>query len=1191
MHTFLHRNFPQRKNSGFALVAVITVMVLVACVVFGLLSLSTISLRSGQRAEAHARAQTNARLALIMALGQLQSQAGQDPRITASASLLDADASTPDVDGIAQPNWLGVWDSWGAWLNSRYQRENGQTLSIQDTYQQGRQPMFRRWLVSGIAQDQFDAPKNGSFGSAGSVVVVAADANQSSRETRAGLVPVSVSQQGQFAWWVGGENQKADVSVSSNPVERTAPQTEAARGDAMIRRFAEVEGMQNLTRDPEVAKKYATTAQVALAGADRAQISKRFHDLTAYSSGLLTDVRWGGLKKDLSLLFEPNSLPIEFSRNTINAPSPRPLSSDLASYGPKIPERPFTSFEQFKTYAQKYRTGGDNSLSWTGTAPSAPPRNERTLNDPQMTTYWQMPVIAKQYCIYNLQTAENGVDGTGAKTYDCFLTYSPVIQLWNPYNVPLTVPSNLIQAFLMPYKVLPIRYRKYQGSAPDGGWIGADQNNSFGQDHTFPVRDESGGTIRFEPGEFLIFSLRASSTGGVTQSAPVLPGFDPGAVCVSRFKIYSKVTATSNPGLAIQAQPWWNNDGMAWWFGGNPGAFCNVPYMNNAHAAFGTGIDWFDAATDYSMIAPEASSLLAHWNFADTEPVPIGAVGAVMKTSEKLSYDVTWPGDWRSRTWAQSPPWFAYEQMLANYTNPNVLALQRLNCSMQIHFRHLSGMSELAELIPNLGKHGFMGSGTTAGEKITTAAVAELPTAPVQSLAGFAGMRLQPGWFNYGARQTGQQGNANDFWLAKVVSYRSGVPGVGIGNSLAQPMIPADKVYAYHDISKNAPASDIGPNGKARAQTDSNAFSDFWDHLLLVNDGLWDSWFLSSLSDARRPSDTGAPALSELLSSTFKDLKPLPNANFVPAQNQASSSIINDLSKPDGYLRAAEYLFNRGAFNVNSTSEDAWFALFSSLRDHPLVYREANGNLKKESPPQGMAVVSRFQTETTAAESDDPRTGAAINGQPSWSGVRYLGEEQLRRLARECVVQVKQRGPFLNLSDFINRRLAAGDMGRRGALQAAIDYDDESPDTKSINYRYKQIADDRITSADYGYANYPFPDAAKGSRFTAAPGYVVQSDLLRPLGNAMTVRDDTFVVRAYGDARDRQGNIIARAWCEATIQRIPDYVDPTNAPSVSPTQLDPNGNPSANSAFTVLNQRFGRKFRLTSFRWLSPQSI
>ena len=51
------------------------------------------------------------------------------------------------------------------------------------------------------------------------------------------------------------------------------------------------------------------------------------------------------------------------------------------------------------------------------------------------------------------------------------------------------------------------------------------------------------------------------------------------------------------------------------------------------------------------------------------------------------------------------------------------------------------------------------------------------------------------------------------------------------------------------------------------------------------------------------------------------------------------------------------------------------------------------------------------------------------------------------------------------------------------------------------------------------------------------------------LGPVLTVRSDTFLVRAYGDAvNPLTGAVGSRAWCEAVVQRVPDYVDPGDPP-------------------------------------------
>ena len=77
-----HHAAPRR---GFALITVLSLLVLLLVVTVGILSLSSISLRGGVHRDAAAVARANARLALMMAIGELQREAGPDQRITASS--------------------------------------------------------------------------------------------------------------------------------------------------------------------------------------------------------------------------------------------------------------------------------------------------------------------------------------------------------------------------------------------------------------------------------------------------------------------------------------------------------------------------------------------------------------------------------------------------------------------------------------------------------------------------------------------------------------------------------------------------------------------------------------------------------------------------------------------------------------------------------------------------------------------------------------------------------------------------------------------------------------------------------------------------------------------------------------------------------------------------------------------------
>jgi hypothetical protein len=91
---------------------------------------------------------------------------------------------------------------------------------------------------------------------------------------------------------------------------------------------------------------------------------------------------------------------------------------------------------------------------------------------------------------------------------------------------------------------------------------------------------------------------------------------------------------------------------------------------------------------------------------------------------------------------------------------------------------------------------------------------------------------------------------------------------------------------------------------------------------------------------------------------------------------------------------------------------------------------------------------------------------------------------------------------------------------------------------------------------------------------------LTQGDLLTGLAPVITARGDTFTIRAYGEARNTSGTAIeARAWCEVTVQRVPDYLDRTDKPSALQAEL------------TEVNRKFGRRLIITSFRWMNSSEI
>ena len=99
---------------GFSLITTVMILALLALIAIGLLSLSTVTVRSNGALDAQSEARANARLALMLALGELQQQLGPDQRISATAAILDESVGSSGDMEIAHPHWTGVWDSWAA---------------------------------------------------------------------------------------------------------------------------------------------------------------------------------------------------------------------------------------------------------------------------------------------------------------------------------------------------------------------------------------------------------------------------------------------------------------------------------------------------------------------------------------------------------------------------------------------------------------------------------------------------------------------------------------------------------------------------------------------------------------------------------------------------------------------------------------------------------------------------------------------------------------------------------------------------------------------------------------------------------------------------------------------------------------------------------------------------------------------
>jgi hypothetical protein len=269
----------------------------------------------------------------------------------------------------------------------------------------------------------------------------------------------------------------------------------------------------------------------------------------------------------------------------------------------------------------------------------------------------------------------------------------------------------------------------------------------------------------------------------------------------------------------------------------------------------------------------------------------------------------------------------------------------------------------------------------------------------------------------------------------------------------------------------------------------------------------------------------------------------------------------------------------KGAFNVNSTSVEAWKAMLSSLRGSnvPIFWARSAALTNKASnynPILAMSLINAGNASDANVNNvniDNPKTN-------EFNGYRELTDVQIDTLAQEIVKQVRARGPFLSMSEFVNRQIgASSDLTRKGALQQAIDLAKVN-DAMFASQVQVNVGDVSNTNL----YKYKTPEAAAGNPAEGAPGWISQGDIMRVIEPLATVRSDTFVIRVCGESVDASGKLLARAYAEAVVQRVPEYVNPVDRPSV---------NVYTSTTANSVNKAFGRRIKMVSFRWLSQQEV
>ncbi len=1268
--SFPHKRLIKKKKHGFALIASLTLMMLLTLLAVGILAMASSQNRIAMQTVLQAEARQQALIGLDDAIANLQMEMGPDRRVSASSGIIS------ESEGGVSQHILGVWDSWSGPIYGK--PVAGKGSDIKETYRQGRESMFRKWLISSRnPQDVRNMQAVNDLGTRkpGQRICLVGEGTLGKRLTGRHYVyadllnmPSTGKNKASFAWWVGGENQKSKISIVDREVEDDPLRVLRQTWDTPGPMFVDSESLDFVPMKIENPQKLLTLNSIPLIGSSsQAAGMPYFFDVTTSSYSLPINVRTGGFKEDLCLLLNKKELKGTDFAVRANQDCPIAEGKDVPVGTEK--NMPIGSWQVLHSYYNCWPNGDANEAdnftarlvgnvndAYTRMSGSAYPQsNPKQLGNPDSVSaggsasiyegrsmmdqgskhagYARTPVMLAfmntiglvEEPSQNDKTGEPVLtnDGNKEQLYDLGICYAPMFLWWNPYNVPMRIRGRQLWSHSLPYKVAGMQTKAFSQTGTNSSWdstVWGDRgfkrtdNNlkevmgqDFGEYFQASKQDETGDIV-FNPGEILFFSP-ASGRVEKTQTSqdigknPWVLGYNPSSVAGNPINIYSHespgkasqvgVAAASNIdagrfNLSIRLSGDSGSDGK-FFAPNNPEAitvyngYNGIDIGSTNLQAGGDGkrgaspqlflLGWYnpnDSGVNRVFCDPERNDAVWTLDGSQSDPnVPyfIAAIGVVPKSANpNLDARMFEGKDYRTKMWQHSSPAF-WGGMIINPDDQ-----QRQYHPYQFAALDVGGGLGACPM-DNVGRNGTLGI-TSDGEQVSFVSVLELPIHPPFSLAGFAGMRLQPGWYS----PQSSSGYAH-LSAQRRMQYQSGVPGVGIGNAFADPCLPPGDVYAFH---KNEITSDIGGNGQV--------FSDFFDHGLLINDALWDRWFCSSVSDMPDGGKSTRKA-QDVMEDFLSGKEALPVSRYKKsATSYKDAEIIKRIMDKDGWKYIAQYLMIDGGFNVNSISEDAWASVLQGLAKRKLATNVGGKSLSlvEGNKSESQVLFSRFMVSTTDKSIDSLGGYSMMQGSTSlrqgggaaaaWGEVRMLEPESIRELARQIVKQVRKRGPFLNMSDFINRRLDNGGSAEalKGALQAAIDETD-------INNLFNEVEAPKPGNGDL----FAFPKAEEGSIYTAAPGYLIQSDVLASLGNILTVRDDTFTVRAYGCVRNARNAILAQAWCEAVVQRTMDYVDPTNAPA--DREYEPDG--SKGKGLSRANQVMGRKFRIVSFKWLDAWDI
>ena len=1243
----------------------------VTCLLLLVIVTLTSFLKVESQLASHALNRTQARLhamvALRLALGHLQQEAGPDRRMTARADITaDTMQKGWDWTSIRNPLWTGVWRSDNpsqppAWLVSGRHDQPAGTQSVAmsglEVYDLGK---HLPWDASYAPESWRLVPLIGDA-SASPATLPGKDAfgKPDGRVSLPRIDLPDAGTAGAYAYWIGDEGVKARIDLVD---PRLAPATGVVTDEirqAVLRGSGRsgVEFLPGLENVPETGldKRVRTLGDLDILSLNQAAgvletnppsvLRRLYTETTFWSRGVQCDTRLGGLKVDLSLAFEqPETawLASEFSGGKSATDSAgQPLSganyflaadANTAVFDFNKVNVPFDGVDHplSPVYTIDWGVGGYKSrgptwdalrnyyllykeIDWSnpanpslrarahfpntvslaasgygGTAHYSHRYNRMDSSEnftvldvfngkeaPRPVKVAVTPYVARQLMVWGLME-EAG---------ELRLTLSPITVLHNPYNVAVRLEKD---AGSTETAAMRLSFRSWDkwavifSTTSKGSWRrnvidlarATDATTNAAESFRTYIKD---GTV-LAPGEFRVFS--SSSVGPqrftrlpppATNSFDFLGGFYVPWLDARGARV-SRLPTDSISAQVLSTGPFYVRHLLTCWPGDR--------IMDGGNSSDGQLYNSCSEVTELLANDLDRSGSTPAKVFPAGFTLPrAGSPPAILAV---FDYGVRWPRD------PLPFPVFSHSNPMATMTRPEAtgvgptampLGFAKTSSSFKLTVRAAGSWPEVLE-VAGAGDqaYGAMSVDSAKGG-LTKAVYTEVPLNPPISLAQFA--------------------HAN-------FTIRDQEPLLAIGNSLGSLHTP----YNYGGLW----------------DLDHDLIT--WDHTWWSNAALFDHYFLSGAAPEgiRGKVFTTRRTLSVVLDdfAAGKNKLANPRTSLFASRDPATvRAMVGD------HRRIAGSTLTEGAFNVNSTSVEAWTALLGSAK------RLAMGAATSTEPSSSQN--TRFPR---AVRADKPGYNAAspLNKEEAWTGLATFSDAQIKLLAKSIVDEIRSRTslahrdfsiipggtdanqhkmpialPFRFVSEFVNRFTCGyhPEASLAGCLQTAI----VRADVDGANLSNRTPPDATLGSspsllaptvapgsvpwtwpAPYGRENLSLfdprtPDVERGHLTVGSPAALMQADLLAVIGPALATRSDTFVIRCYGDVATNPGasGRKAAAWIEAVVQRTPEFCDDSQPPE---TEVSDVGNADRpNPKLKMVNRLFGRRFQVISVRFLSPKEL